>query len=60
MAPTEPGEDAPPNPLIELLEYNIDAQHDDSPDACAGLVTQLQATGEIDYEDILDIQRQIS
>jgi hypothetical protein len=60
MAPTEPGDDTPPNPLIELLEYNIDAQHDDSPDACAGLVSQLQAHGEIDYEDILDIQRQIS
>jgi hypothetical protein len=60
MAPTEPGEDAPPNPLIELLEYNIDAQHDDSPDACAGLVSQLQARGEIDWEDILEIQRQIS
>jgi len=60
MAPAEPGEDTPPNPLIELLEYNIDAQHDDSPDACAGLVSQLQGHGEIDYEDILDIQRQIS
>lgn len=60
MTPTEPGEDAPPNPLIELLEYNINAQHDDSPDACAGLVSQLQAQGELDWDDILDIQRQIS
>jgi hypothetical protein len=57
---TEGGPEQPPNPMIELMEYNASADHDDSPDACAGLVTVLQSINDINYDDLLDIQRQIS
>lgn len=60
LTPLDIGDDQAPVPMIELLEYNIDAEHDDSPDACAGLVAALHDQTTISEDDLLDIQRQIS
>lgn len=56
----ESTEEAPPSPLVELLEFNIDADHDDSPDACAGLVTALHSAYGLNSEDALDVMRQFA
>lgn len=52
-------EETPPNPMLELLEYNIDAEHDDSPDACAGLVSCVHEQSGTTEDDLLDIQNML-
>lgn len=52
-------EEQAPVPIVELVEYNIDAEHDDSPDACAGMIAFLHSGNEINHDDLMDIQRQI-
>lgn len=35
-------QDAAPHPLTQVLEFGIDAEHDDAPDALAGLIDRLK------------------
>lgn len=58
--PIEYEETRPPNPLTELLEYNIDAEHDDSPDALAGLVAAILSTVDVSNEDLLDVMKDLT
>lgn len=58
--PVEYDEKLPPNPLTELLEYNIDAEHDDSPDALAGLVAALVTNVDVHDEDLLEIMNDLT
>ena len=36
------GIDAAPHPLTQVLEFGIDAEHDDAPDSLAGLIDRLK------------------
>jgi len=57
--PQEFTEETVPNPLQQVLDYNIDSQQDDSPDALSALVRYLAGLTEADVEDLLDIQNSL-
>lgn len=53
-------EDTAPHPMIELMEYNENAEHDDSPDGAAGMIECLDKVAGIDQvQDFIDIQTEL-
>jgi len=61
LKPTEElsefNEENAPHPMAEVLEYHAEAERDDSPDCLSALVRILAEVGEVDIEDLLEIQR---
>lgn len=53
-------EDTAPHPMIELMEYNETSEHDDSPDAAAGMIECLDKVAGLDsINDFIDIQNEL-
>lgn len=57
--PEEFTEESVPNPLQQVLDYNSEAQQDDSPDALSALIRYLAGYTEADVQDLLDIQNEL-